>query len=104
MNITDNQKQLQTFFCGDTTVTFDNDGYIVKANGFTFIMWSPINQEENLIGMHITELAKMLKKYAVSKENYINFLENVVLKFYEPDNNKLTKKEEKTKKLLKTNY
>ena len=77
------QNDFQTFSCGDTKVTFDNNGYIVKAKGFISVMWSTENQVEELIGKHITELAKILKKYAANQENYISFLENVVLKFYE---------------------
>ena len=77
------QNDFQTSSCGDTKVTFDNNGYIVKAKGFISVMWSTENQDEELIGKHITELAKILKKYAANQENYISFLENVVLKFYE---------------------
>lgn len=80
---TDDSKNFQTFSCGDIKVTFDNNGYIVKAKGFTSVMWSTQNQDEELIGKHIIELAKILKKYAANQENYISFLENVVLKLYE---------------------
>lgn len=79
----DKKNDFQTFSCGNTKVTFDNNGYIVKARGFMSVMWGNQNQDEELIGKHITELAAMLKKYAANQEIYINFLENVVLKFYE---------------------
>lgn len=86
------ENDFQTFSCGDTKVTFDNNGYIVKAKGFTSVMWSKPNQDEELIGKHIIELAKILKKYTANQENYINFLENVVLKFYERNSkNSLTR-------------
>lgn len=58
---TDDSKNFQTFSCGDTKVTFDNNGYIVKAKGFTSVMCSTQNQDEELIGKHIIELAKILK-------------------------------------------
>ena len=77
------ENDYQTFSCGNTKVTFDNNGYIVNAKGFTSIMWGKTNQDEELIGKHITELAKILKEYAANQENYISFLENVVLSFYE---------------------
>ncbi len=46
-----------------------------------YVMCSTQNLDEELIGKHIIELAKMLKKYGAN--NYISFLENVVFKFYE---------------------
>ena len=79
----DNSKNFQTFSCGDIKVTFDNKGYILKAKGFISIMPSIKNPDEELIGKHIFELVKILKKYSVNQENYINFIYNVVLKFYE---------------------
>ena len=106
MGLLDNQNKFQTFSCGNTKVTFDENGYIVKAYGFTTIMWGTLNQDEELMGKHIIELAKILKKYAASREIYINFLENVVLKFYESQakdgGNKHEIKEEKGNPLIKT--
>ena len=108
MELLDNQKQNQgiTFSCGNTKVTFDDNGYIVKASGFTFIMWCSPNQDENLIGKHIIELAKLIKKYTAKREIYINFLENVVLEFYElkakAGTDEFYIREEKEKKLIKT--
>ena len=108
MEVLNNQKQnmFQTFSCGNTKVTFDENGYIVKTKDFSAVMWCTPNQDEELIGKHIIELAKILKKYAASREIYISFLENVVLKFYESqakdDGNKHEIKEEKGKPLIKT--
>ena len=104
MGLLDNQNKFQTFSCGNTKVTFDENGYIVKAYGFTTIMWGTLNQDEELIGKHIIELAKILKRNASSRENYISFLENVVLKFYETQLKDSTYKleEEKCKTLIKT--
>lgn len=79
----DKEKNYQTFSFGNTKIMFDNNGYIVKAKGFRFIMWATKNQDEELIGKHIIDLAKMLKKYAINEHTYISFLENVVLNFYE---------------------
>lgn len=85
-----NTSEYQTFSCGNTKVMFDNNGYIIKAKGFMSIMWSTEKQDEELIGKHISELAQLLKKYAVYKDNYISFLENVVIEFYKniANNNK----------------
>lgn len=83
MELLDNQNMFQTFSCGNAKVTFDENGYIVNAKDFSTVMWCTPNQDEELIGKHITELAKMLKNYAANRETYISFLENVVLKFYE---------------------
>ena len=77
------QNKFQTFSCSDTKVTFDTNGYIINAKGFTSVMWSTQNIDEKLIGKHIIELAKLLKIYAANQEIYFSFLENVVLKFYE---------------------
>ena len=69
-------------------------------------MWCTPNQDEELIGKHIIELAKILKRNTSSRKNYISFLENVVLKFYEEQakdsDNKHEIKEEKGKPLIKT--
>lgn len=64
MEVLDNQKQnsYQTFSSEDriTSVTFDDDGYIIKVTGFTFLMWSKQeNLDKNLIGKHIIELVKI---------------------------------------------
>ena len=85
MELLDNEQQskFQTFSCGNAKVTFDDNGYVIKAKDFSVVMWCTPNQDEELIGKHITELAKILKRAAASRENYISFLENVVLKFYE---------------------
>ena len=73
----------QTFSCGNAEVTFDNNGYVIKAKGFTSVMWGNPNLDEELIGKHIIEIAKTLKEYTANQRNYIIFLENVVLNFYE---------------------
>lgn len=94
MDLLNNKEEndFQTFTCGCAKVTFDNNGYIVKAKGFTSVMWSKPNQDEELIGKHIIELAKILKKYTIEQKTYISFLENVVLEFYEKKSkNSLTK-------------
>ena len=85
MELLENHKQnkFQTFSCGRAKVTFDENGYIVNAKDFSAVMWCTPNQDEELIGKHIIELAKILKKSASYHENYVSFLENVVLKFYE---------------------
>jgi len=108
MEVLNNQKQnmFQTFSCENAKVTFDENGYIVKTKDFSAVMWSTPNQDEELIGKHIIELAKILKRYTSSRENYISFLENVVLKFYEEQakdsDNKHEIKEEKGETLIKT--
>ena len=106
MELLNNQKQniLQTFSCGNAEVTFDENGYIVKAKDFSVVIWCTPNQDEKLIGKHIIELARILKSNALSRENYISFLENVVLKFYETQLKDNTYKldEEKGKTLIKT--
>lgn len=108
MEVLNNQKQkmLQTFSCGNAKVTFDENGYIVKIKDFSAIMWGTLNQNEELIGKHIIELAKILKRTASSRKNYISFLENVVLKFYEIQANNNThkqeNKDERGKQLIKT--
>ena len=106
MELLENQKQnkFQTFSCGSAKVTFDENGYIVKAKDFSAVMWSIPNQDEELIGKHIIELAKILKKSASCHENYVSFLENVVLKFYETQLKDSTYKldEEKGKTLMRT--
>ena len=108
MEVLNNQKQnmFQTFSCGNAKVIFDENGYIVKAKNFSAVMWCAPNQDEELIGKHIIELAKILKKSTANRENYISFLENVVLEFYEAQikdgGNKHEIKEEKGKPLIKT--
>ena len=64
MELLENQKQnkFQTFSCGRAKVTFDENGYIVNAKDFSAVMWCTPNQDEELIGKHIIELAKILKK------------------------------------------
>ena len=106
MEVLNNQKQnmFQTFSCGNAKVTFDENGYIVKIKDFSAVMWCTPNQNEELIGKHIIELAKILKRNTSSRENYISFLENVVLKFYETQLKDSTYKieEEKGKQLIRT--
>ena len=106
MELLENQKQkkFQTFSCGRAKVTFDENGYIVNAKEFSAVMWCTPNQDEELIGKHIIELAKILKKSASYHENYVSFLENVVLKFYETQLKDSTYKieEEKGKQLIRT--
>lgn len=99
MELLDNQQQnkFQTFSCGNAKVTFDDNGYIVKVKDFSAVMWCTPNQDEELIGKHIIELAKILKKSAAYRENYISFLENVVLKFYETQAKDNTYKPEEAK-------
>lgn len=72
----------QIFYCNNVKVVFDDNGYVKEATGFMSIMWMNPNQQNNFIGIHITELAQILKKYAINREAYIGFLEGVVLKFY----------------------
>lgn len=98
------QNMFQTFSCGNAKVTFDENGYIVKVKDFSAVMWCTLNQDEELIGKHIIELAKILKKSASYHEIYISFLENVVLKFYETQLKDGAYKldEEKGKQLIRT--
>jgi len=106
MELLENQKlnKFQTFSCGRAKVTFDENGYILNAKDFSAVMWCTPNQDEELIGKHIIELAKILKKSASYYENYVSFLENVVLKFYETQLKDSTYKieEEKGKQLIRT--
>ena len=57
------ENSFQSFSCGNTKVTFDNNGYVIKAEGFSSIMWGTLDLDEKLIGKHIIELARILKKY-----------------------------------------
>ena len=107
MELLDNQKQsiFHTFFNGKVEVTFDDNGYIVKTKDLSTIMWCTPNQDDELIGKHIVELAAMLKIYG-SGDVYIGFLENVVLDFYinkvKNRVHELEIKEEKGKTIIKT--
>lgn len=108
MELLDNQKQnkFHTFSCGKAEVRFDDNGYIVKVKNLATVMWCTPNQDEELIGKHIIELAIILKKSGAQRENYISFLENVVLGFYEQkvknSAQELEMKEEKGKALIRT--
>ncbi|MGM9875795.1 MAG: hypothetical protein ACI310_01015 [Bacilli bacterium] len=78
------RKKIYTFRCVNTKVSFDDNGYIVEASNFSnFMWWCTQNIDEKLVGKHITELARLIKENALNVDVYINFLENVVLKFYE---------------------
>ena len=107
MELLDNQEQnkFQSFSSGYAQVTFDENGYIVNAKDFLTVMWCTPNQDEELIGQHIIDLAKILKKSATRYESYISFLENVVLVFYETQAKDRAQKleEEKGKPLIKAN-
>lgn len=46
------------------SITFDSKGYILSADGFSFIMWGSGDVNQALVGRHIDELAEMLKKSA----------------------------------------
>ena len=72
MELLENQKQnkFQTFSCGRAKVTFDENGYIVNAKDFSAVMWCTPNQDEELIGKHIIELAKILKIIDFLNANY----------------------------------
>lgn len=108
MELLDNQKQsiFHTFFNGKAEVTFDDNGYIVKTKDLSTIMWCTPNQDEELIGKHIVELAAMLKIYGSVRDVYIGFLENVVLDFYikkvKNRTHEFEMKEEKGKALIRT--
>ena len=106
MELLDNQEQnkFQSYSCRRAKVTFDDNGYIVKAKNFSSIMWCAPNQDEELIGKHIIELAKILKKSVSYRETYITFLENVILKFYETQTKDSTheNRQEEGKQLIKT--
>lgn len=108
MELLDNQKQskFHMFFNGKAEVTFDDNGYIVKTKDLSTIMWCTPNQDQELIGKHIVELAAMLKIYGSSRDVYIGFLENVVLDFYikkvKNRAHELEIKEEKGKTLIRT--
>ena len=108
MELLDNQKQstFHTFFNGKAKVTFDDNGYIVQIKDLSTIMWCTPNQDEELIGKHIVELAAMLKIYGSVHDVYIGFLENVVLDFYinkvKNRTHEFEMKEEKGKALIRT--
>ena len=54
-------------------ITFDSNGYIVEAKGFSFLMWSSSpNIDKELVGKHVDDLAKLLEK---------NSCRNVYLEF-----------------------
>ena len=59
-------------------VIFDTNGYVVDAKGFSSLIWtSDINLDKNIIGLHVNELAEMLKKNSANRREYINFELNV---------------------------
>ena len=92
-----NSNEYQTFTCGNAKITFNKKGYIVKAEDLSVVMWCVPGQEEKLIGKHITEFARLFKKATARQETYYNFLENVVVTFYETqrkeENNVLVRKQ-----------
>ena len=45
-------------------------------------MWGKLDLDEKVIGKHVIELARIIKKYSLNNEGYVNFLENVILDFY----------------------
>lgn len=63
-------------------VTFDSGGYIIKAEGFSSLLWStdPDNLDKSLIGTHVYELSEMLKKYGAYVDAYKVFEKDVVKK------------------------
>lgn len=93
------KKDYKTFRCLDAKIIFDNNGYIIETKNLTSIMWATQNSEE-LIGKHITEFLKKLKKNASSKEIYYGFLEIVVNEYLKPTEE--IKKESLNKEKIKT--
>lgn len=89
-----------SYCCGSAKIWLDEDGYIIKAEGLLGVIWGKLDLDEKVIGKHVIELARIIKKYSLNNEGYVNFLENVVLDFY-------AKKEllnKKQKKLTRKNY
>ena len=68
-----------SFCCGENIrIAFNSDGNVVKACGFSFILWAPIGLEvedvdKSLIGKHVDEVADILKKYTTNHKIYENF-------------------------------
>lgn len=68
---------------GFTHVTFNKEGYIIAAQGFRRMIWWRVDEDidEILIGKHIRELAKILKKNCAYREAYIGFKDDVIPDF-----------------------
>ncbi len=76
-------KKNKSFSKGENVhITFNSEGYIVKAKGFSLILWSndPDNLDESLIGKHAYDLLSMFKEYSANPSAYENFEKNVVNK------------------------
>ena len=76
-----------SYSCRNAKIVVDENGYILKAKGLLGTMWGELDLDEGIIGKHIIELAKMLKKYSSNEKIYISFLEDVILHFYQGKEN-----------------
>ena len=55
-------------------VTFDEKGYVVEAKGFSGLIWtSSLNADKEIVGMHVDELAELLRKQEAIQNLYIEF-------------------------------
>lgn len=58
----------------DGYIIFDSNGYILKAKGFSFLLWCDVPDiDKELVGKHADELAEMLKKKGINKNIYLEF-------------------------------
>ena len=54
-------------------ITFDSNGYIVEANGFSSLVWSLNDIDNYLSGKHVDDLAELIKNQGVSEMAYLKF-------------------------------
>lgn len=58
----------------DGYITFDSNGCILNAKGFSFLMWCDVPDiDKELVGKHVDELAEMLRKKGINKNIYLEF-------------------------------
>ena len=68
-------KQTYKFSRGEEGyIVFDSNGYVLDSKGFGFLIWSSsLNIDNDIIGKHVDEIAKFLKKNGKSKDEYFKF-------------------------------
>ena len=95
------------YSCNDHKVKIkvSRDGYIMAAKGLSLIMWSvnPDNINNEVIGLHVSKFAEILKENEAYPGNYDSFCKNVLYyymntlstnKVYVDGNNNVNTKEE----------